>query len=109
MRTTIDYSDDDEEFDKDCDVIEKLIEIIKVPKKYEVENGLLGTKPDVLLKLTTPMKREDELKNLFGIGKEMSVFKDSKLFKMMRYFPAILEIKNGQPVEDDDDYEIRDN
>jgi hypothetical protein len=39
----------------------------------------------------------------------MSVIKDSKLFKMMRYFPPILEIKHGQPVEDNDDYEIRGN
>jgi hypothetical protein len=55
------------------------------------------------------MKGEDELKNLFGIGKEMSVIKNSKQFKVMRYFPPILEIKHGQPVEDDDDYEIRGN
>jgi hypothetical protein len=104
----IDYSDD-EEFDGDRDVIEKPIEIIKVPEKHEVENGLVGTKRDVILKLTSQMKGEDELKNLFGIGKEMSVFKDSKLFKMMRYFPPILEIKHGQSVHDDDEYEIRGN
>jgi hypothetical protein len=103
----IDYSDD--EFDENRDVIEKPIEIIKVPEKFEVKNGLLGMKRDVILKLTTPMKGEDELKKLFGIGKEISVFKDSKLFKMMRYFPPTLEIKNGQPVNEDDDYEIRGN
>jgi hypothetical protein len=103
----IDYSDD--EFDKVLDVIEKLIEIIKVPEQYEVQNGLVGTKGDGIQKLTTPMKGVDELKNLSGIGKEMSVIKDSKLFKMMRYFPPILEMKNGQAVEDDDDYEIKGN
>jgi hypothetical protein len=43
MKTKIDYSDD-EEYDEDCDVIEKPIEIIKVLEKFEVENGLLGMK-----------------------------------------------------------------
>jgi hypothetical protein len=55
------------------------------------------------------MKGEDELTNLFGIGQERCVINDSKLFKLMRYFPPILEIKHGQPVQDDDDYEIRGN
>jgi hypothetical protein len=102
-------SESDEEFDEDDDVIEKPIEIIRVNEEFEVENGLLGLKQNAILKLTTPMNGEDELKNLFGIGKEMSVIKGSKLFKMLRYFPPILEIKNGQPVRDDDDYEIRGN
>jgi hypothetical protein len=80
-------SESDEEFDEDDDVIEKPIEIIKVGEKYEVENGLLGLKRDIILKLTTPMNGEDELKNLFAISKEMSVIKDIKLFRMLRYFP----------------------
>jgi hypothetical protein len=100
-------SESDEEFDEDRDVIEKPIEIIKAYEEYEVKNRLLGAKRDVILKLTTPKNGEDELKNLFAIVKEMSVIKDSKLFKMLRYFPPILEMKNGQPVHDDDDYESR--
>jgi hypothetical protein len=44
---------------------------------------------------------------LFAIAKEMSLIEDTKLFKMLRYFPPILEIKNGQAVHEDDEYEIR--
>jgi hypothetical protein len=69
-------------------------------------NGLLGLGRDIILKLTTPMNGEYELQNLFNIGKEMTEIKDTKLFKMLRYFPPILEIKHGQLQQDDDDYEI---
>jgi hypothetical protein len=55
------------------------------------------------------MNEEDKLKNLFSIGKEMSVIKNTSLFKRLRYFPPILEIKHGQPQHDDEDYEIRGN
>jgi hypothetical protein len=46
------------------------------------------------------------MKNLYDIGKEMSVIKDTTFFKRLRYFPPILEIKHGQPVRDDENYEI---
>jgi hypothetical protein len=55
------------------------------------------------------MNEEDKLKNLFSIGKEMNTFKNTSLFKRLRYFPPILQIKYGQPARDDDDYEIRGN
>jgi hypothetical protein len=43
---------------------------------------------------------------LFGIGKEMSVIKDTPLFKRLRYFPPILQIKHGKPQHYDIDYGI---
>jgi hypothetical protein len=79
---------------------------IKVDEEYNVKNGLIGLKRDIILKLTTPMNEEDNLKNLFSIGKEMNTFKNTSLFKRLRYFPPILQIKYGLPVHDDNDYEI---
>jgi hydrogenase maturation factor len=93
----------------DCESDKEPGKIIKVDEEYEVTNGLLGVKRDIILKLTTSMNGEYELQNLFNIGKEMSVIKDSKLFKMLRYFPPTLEIKNGQMECDDYYYEIRGN
>jgi hypothetical protein len=55
------------------------------------------------------MNREDQLKNLYNIGKEMSVIKNKLLFKGLRYFPPILEIKHEQPQDDYNNYEIRGN
>jgi hypothetical protein len=55
------------------------------------------------------MNEEDKLKNLFCVGKEMNVIKNTPLFKRLGYFPPILEIKHGQPQYDYDDYEIRSN
>jgi hypothetical protein len=103
-------SEDEEETDEenDDDGIYKPAKI-EVEDKYEVENGLLGLKRDIILKLITPMNEEDKLKNLFAISKEMSIFKDTSVFKRLRYFPPILQIKHGQAVRDDDDYEIRGN
>jgi hypothetical protein len=97
-------SEDEEETDEenDNDVIYKPAKII-VDDEYEVENRLLGLKLNIILKLTTPMNEEDELKNLFSIGKEMSTIKNTSLFKRLRYFPPILQIKHGQPISDDDD------
>jgi hypothetical protein len=106
----MDSEEDEEETDEknDDEVIYKPAKI-KVEDKYEVENGLLGLKRDIILKLTTPMNEEDKLKNLFCIGKEMNTFKNTTLFKRLRYFPPILEIKYGQPARNDNNYEIRGN
>jgi hypothetical protein len=92
-------SEDEEETDEesDYDVIYKPAKIIKVDDEYEVKNGFLGLKRGVIFKLTTPMNEEDKLKNLFSIGKEMNTFKNAPLFKQLRYFPPILQIKHGQP------------
>jgi hypothetical protein len=35
--------------------------------------------------------------------------KDTSLFKLLRCFPPILQIKHGQPIRDDEDYEIKGN
>jgi hypothetical protein len=104
-------SEDEEETDEESnnDVIYKPFKIIKVDDEYEVENLLLGLKLDIILKLTTPIIGEYEMKNLFSIGKEMNTFKNISLFKKLRYFPPILQIKYEQPARDDDDYEIRGN
>jgi hypothetical protein len=104
------HSEDEEETDEknDNDVIYKPTKI-EVEVKCEVENGLLGWNGDIIFKLTTPMNEEDKLKNLFSIGKEMNTFKNTSLFKRLRYFPPILQIKHRQPQHDDDDYEIRGN
>jgi hypothetical protein len=69
-------SEDEEETDEenDNDVIYKFDKII-IDNEYEVENGLLGLKRDIILKLTTPMNEDYKLKNLFSIGKEMNTFK----------------------------------
>jgi hypothetical protein len=103
-------SDDEEETDEknDDEVIYKPAKI-EVEDKHEVENGLIGLKGDIILKLTTPMNEEDMLKNLFSIGKDMNTFKNTSLFKRLRYFLPIQQIKHGQPVRDDEDYEIRGN
>jgi hypothetical protein len=104
------YSEDEEETDEknDDEVIYKPAKI-KVDEEYNVKNGFIGLKCYIILKLTTPMNEEDKLKNLFSIGKEMNTFKNTSLFKRLRYFPPILQIKHGQLVCDDDDYEIRGN
>jgi hypothetical protein len=104
-------SEDDEETDEKIDddnMIYKPAKI-EVEDNYEVENGLIGLKRDIILKLTTPMNEEDKLKNLFSICKEMNTFKNTSPFKRLRYFPPILQIKHGQPQHDDEDYEIRGN
>jgi hypothetical protein len=86
-------SEDEEETDEDGP--DEPVEIIQVDEEYEVKNGLLGLKRDIILRLTGPMKREDDLKNLFGMYHEISIIKDSQFFKMLRYFPPILELKHG--------------
>jgi hypothetical protein len=90
--------EDEEETDKknDEDELYKPAKIIKVDEEYEVKNGLLILKRDIILKLTTAMN-EDEMKNLFGIFHEMSTIKDIPLLKALRYFPPVLQIKHGQP------------
>jgi hypothetical protein len=45
----------------------------------------------------------DKLKIIFS---SIFLFSYHNLFKMLRYFSSILEIKNGQQPRDDDDYEI---
>jgi hypothetical protein len=105
------FEDEEETDEKNEDeVIYKPAEI-EVDEEYEIENGLLGLKGDIILKLTTPMNEEDKLKNLFSIGNEMNTFKNTTLFKRLKYFPPILQIKYkyGQPVRDKEDYEIRGN
>jgi hypothetical protein len=101
--------DSEDEEKCDDDIIDKPVEIIKVDEEYEMKNELVGVKLDVILKLTTSIIGEHEMKKLFFIGKEMSVFKDTKLSKMLRYFPPILQIKHGHPQQDYEDYEIRGN
>jgi hypothetical protein len=97
-------SETEEELD-DYDIC-KSTEIIKVDDEYVMKNGLFGLKGDIILKLKTSINREYELKNLYDIGKEMCVIKNTSLFKRLRYFPPILQIKHGKPARDDDDYEI---
>jgi hypothetical protein len=82
-------SEDEEETDE-----ENPTKIIKVNDEYEVKNGFMGLKRDKILKLTTIMNEEEKLKNLFCIGEEMRVIKDTPLFKRLRYFPPILQIKH---------------
>jgi hypothetical protein len=55
--------------DSDYDIY-KPAKIIKVDEEYEVTNGLLELKRDIILKLTTPIIGEYEMKNLFYISKE---------------------------------------
>jgi hypothetical protein len=57
-----------------------------------VKNGLLGLKGDIIFKLTEPINREDDLKN-FDMCHEMSIIKDMQLFKLLRFFLPILELK----------------
>jgi hypothetical protein len=80
-------SEDEEETDEknDNEVIYKPAKI-KVDEEYEVKNELIGLKRDIILKLTTPMNEEDKLRNLFSISKEMNTFKNTSLFKRLRYF-----------------------
>jgi hypothetical protein len=104
-------SEDEEETDEESDDydIYKPPKIIKVDDEYEVKNGLFGLNRDIILKLTRPVNEEDKLRNLFCIGKEMNVIKDTPLFKRLRYFPPILQIKHEKPQQDYNDYEIRGN
>jgi hypothetical protein len=92
-------SEDEEVTDEESDDydIYKPQKIIKFDEKYEVENGLLGLKRDIILKLTTPIIGEYEMKKLFSIGKEMCAIKNTPHFKRLRYFPPILQIRYGQP------------
>jgi hypothetical protein len=78
-------SEDEKETDEENDDydIYKLPKIIKVEDKYEVENGLLGLKRDIIIKLTTPMNKEDKLKNLFKTCYEISAIKDTPLLKRL--------------------------
>jgi hypothetical protein len=65
--------DSETEEESDNDVVHKNVEIIKVDDEYEVNNRQFGLKRDIILKLTKPMNREYELRNLFNIGKEIAV------------------------------------
>jgi hypothetical protein len=104
-------SEDEEETDEESDDydIYKLAEIIKVDEEYELKNGLLGLKRDIIIKLITPIIGEYEMKKLFSICKEMYAIKDTSLFKRLRYFPPSYQIIHGQPkpIRDDEDYEIK--
>jgi hypothetical protein len=42
------------------------------------------------------MNEEDELKNLFSMCYDMSVIKETQVFKQLRYYLSILELKNWQ-------------
>jgi hypothetical protein len=103
--------EDEEETDEENDDydIYKPPKIIKVDEEYNVKNGLIGLKRDIILKLRTPIIREFEMQNLFYIGKEMSEIKNSPLLKRLRFFPPILEIKHGQLQQDYDDFELSGN
>jgi hypothetical protein len=103
-------SEDEEETDEESDDydIYKPPKIFKVDDKYDVENGLIGLKRDIILKLTTPIIGEYEMKKLFSIGKEMCGIKNTPLFRLLRYFSPIYQILHGQPQPDYDDEGIRD-
>jgi hypothetical protein len=96
--------EDKEEADED-EIVEP-VEIIKVDKEYELKNGLFGLMRDIILKLSAPMNREDDLKKFFGMCDETRTIKNTWLFKFLRYFPPILQLKNVPPQPDDNEYEI---
>jgi hypothetical protein len=65
-----------DEKESDDNGADEPVQIMKVEEEYEVKNGLLGLKRDLILKLTVLMNREDDLKNLFGMCYKMSIIKD---------------------------------
>jgi hypothetical protein len=58
---------------------------IFVPKNegYEIDNGLLGAKRDIYIKLMTKLKNES-LRNMVGISKEYNTWKDHYLFDIIK-------------------------
>jgi hypothetical protein len=57
------------------------VEIIKFNARYNSQ-------------VNSMMNRENDLKNLFDMCYETSIIKDVQLFKMLRYFLLILELKH---------------
>jgi hypothetical protein len=50
--------------------------------KYEIDNGLLGLKHDLFIKLAAKEKHENILKNMFGLCEETSKWKDHFLLNV---------------------------
>jgi hypothetical protein len=62
--------------------------------KYDIENGLLGMKRDLSLKLSSYLD-ENEKRELFGQGHEYFDWKNHFLYKNLNKFP-VMEITNGE-------------
>jgi hypothetical protein len=80
----------DEELNKNLKDIKKVnYNISKIPilvpknEGYEIDNGLLGAKRDINIKLMAKLKNES-LKNFVGISKEHNTWKNHFLFKILR-------------------------
>jgi hypothetical protein len=82
---------------------------MEVEEQCEVENGLLGLKRDLIIKLAGTQKNEDNLRNLIGLCKETSKYKEHFLFNIYRFFPPILSLRYGHPERNDNEYEIEGN
>jgi hypothetical protein len=79
---------------------------MELEEQYEVENGLLGLKRDLIIKLAGIQKNEDSLRNIIGLCKEISKYKEHFLFNIYRFFPQILSLKYGHPEHNDNEYKI---
>jgi hypothetical protein len=79
---------------------------MEVEEKYEVENGLLGLKRDLIIKLAGTQKNEDNLRNIICLCKETSKYKKHFLFNIYRFFPPILSLRYGHPERNGNEYEI---
>jgi hypothetical protein len=76
-------------------------------EQYEVKNGLLGLKRDLIIKLAGIQKKnEDNLRNLIGLCEEASKYKENFLFNVYMHFPPILSLRYGHPEHNDNEFEV---
>jgi hypothetical protein len=60
----------------------------------------------LIIKFADIQKNEDNLKNIIGLCKETSKYKEHFLFNEYRYFPLILNLRYGHPKHNDNEYEV---
>jgi hypothetical protein len=72
-------------------------EIIIVPKKFEIPNGIQGANRDINLKLSLFLD-EPEIRQLFSISQQYFMWKDSTIFKVLHALPNMLLLTGDSTV-----------
>jgi hypothetical protein len=75
-------------------------------EQYEVKNGLLGLKRNLIIKLAGKQKNEDNLKNIIELCEETSKYEEYFLFNVYKFFPPILSLRYVHPERNDNEYEV---
>jgi hypothetical protein len=62
--------------------------------KFEIDNGLIGMKRDINLKLSAYLKKDNDIRHLFGVSSDYVPWKRHFLFTKFHYEPQIVSHKN---------------